>query len=62
MIAGAALPRTPKAALLMIIVGAEPRLPARDTNPTSRNDAMMPVIPAATACANDSRKPRRNAP
>ena len=48
------LPRTPNAARLSTIVGAEPRLPARAMNPQSRNDSTMPRTPAIAACQNET--------
>ena len=43
MKAGSRLPRTPNAARLSTIVGAEPRLPASATKPHSRNEKTMPM-------------------
>ena len=60
--AGSRLPRTPKAARLSTIVGAEPRLPAIATRPHSRNETTMPTMPATTACQNEMPKPRRKEP
>jgi hypothetical protein len=59
---GNALPRTPKAARDSTIVGAEPRLPARLTRPTSRNETTVPSTPAAIACGTPMPKPSRNEP
>ena len=59
---GSLLPRTPNAARESTIVGAEPRLPASATTPQSRNEKMMPITPAITACQNEIPKPRVNAP
>ena len=59
---GSRLPRTPNAARLSTMVGAEPRLPARATKPQSRNEMTMPTTPATTAWANETPKPSRNEP
>ncbi len=53
--AGSLLPRTPNAARLSTIVGAEPRLPATAMNPHSRNETTMPTTP------DDHRLPERDA-
>jgi hypothetical protein len=50
---GSRLPRTPKAARLNTIVGADPRLPASAMKPQSRNEKMMPTVPTARACQNE---------
>ena len=60
--AGSRLPRTPKAARDSTMVGAEPRLPANATNPQSRNETTMPMIPAIIACQKLMPKPSRNEP
>src|SRR5438270_5819175 len=60
--AGILPPCTPYAARLSTIVGADPRLPARDTNPTSTNERIVPARPATVACQNDTPKPRKNDP
>lgn len=60
--AGSRLPRTPYAARLSTMVGAEPRLPATATKPHSRNDTTMPSAPAARACRKEMPKPNANAP
>ena len=44
--AGSRLPRTPKAARLSTMVGAEPRLPASATSPQSVKDTTMPTTKA----------------
>ena len=59
---GNLLPRTPNAARLSTIVGAEPRLPATAMKPQSRNETTMPIRPAASACQNEMPKPSANAP
>ncbi len=51
---GSLLPCTPNAARDSTSVGADPRFPATAMNPTSRNDTMIPISPAATACQNDT--------
>ena len=56
------LPRTPNAARLRIIVGADPRLPATATKPQSRNEKTMPTTPAIAACQNEMPKPSVNEP
>ena len=60
--AGSRLPRTPNAARLSTIVGAEPRLPASATKPQSRNETTMPTTPAIVACQNEMPKPSANEP
>lgn len=60
--AGSRLPRTPYAARLSTIVGAEPRLPTTATKPQSRNEKTMPMTPAASACRKEMPKPSANAP
>ncbi len=59
---GSLLPRTPNAARLSTIVGAEPRLPATAMNPQSRNDTTMPTTPTITACQNEMPNPSTNDP
>jgi hypothetical protein len=59
---GSRLPRTPNAARLSTIVGAEPRLPATATNPQNRNDTAIPTRPATSACQNDTPNPSANDP
>ena len=59
---GSRLPFTPNAARLSTMVGAEPRLPASETMPQSRNETTMPITPTATACAKEMPKPSRKAP
>jgi hypothetical protein len=56
------LPRTPNAARLSTIVGADPRLPASATSPQSRNENTTPISPAITACQNEIPNPSANAP
>src|SRR3978361_832125 len=36
------------------MVGADPRFPASEVNPTSRNDRTMPTRPASSACQKDT--------
>src|SRR3954453_23273999 len=60
--AGTRLPSTPNAARLSTSVGAEPRLPAMDTHPQSRNETTMPMSPAITACQKEMPNPSRNEP
>src|ERR1017187_2758815 len=60
--AGSFLPRTPKAARLSTMVGADPRLPATAMNPQSRKETMMPTSPAPIACQNEMPKPSSNEP
>ena len=62
MTVGSLLPRTPKAARLSTIVGADPRLPAIAMNPHSRNEMMIPATPTTTACQNEIPNASRNAP
>jgi hypothetical protein len=59
---GTLLPRTPNAARLSTIVGADPRLPASATNPHSRNESTMPSSPAISACQKETPNPRPNDP
>ncbi len=59
---GRRLPRTPKAARLRTMVGADPRLPARATNPHSRNESRIPTTPAASACQKEMPKPSTKEP
>jgi hypothetical protein len=59
---GSRLPRTPNAARLSTIVGADPRLPATATKPHRRKEKTMPASPAASACQNEMPKPRANEP
>ncbi len=59
---GSRLPFTPNAARLSTMVGADPRLPASETTPQSRNETAMPTRPTATACAKEIPKPSRKAP
>ncbi|HEX6453810.1 MAG TPA: hypothetical protein VF060_30655 [Trebonia sp.] len=59
---GSLFPVTPNAARDSTSVGAEPRLPASEMNPTSRNDATIPISPATHACQNDSLNPSTYAP
>ncbi len=59
---GSLFPRTPYAARLSTMVGAEPRLPATAMNPQSRNEPTIPITPSATACQNETPKPSTNAP
>jgi hypothetical protein len=61
-IVGSRFPRTPNAARDSTSVGADPRFPANEMNPTSRNDARMPISPAAHACQNDTPNPSTYAP
>jgi len=56
------LPRTPSAARLSTMVGAEPRLPARETKPHSRNDTMMPITLAMVAWPKEMPKPSTQEP
>ena len=51
---GSLLPRTPNAARLSTIVGAEPRLPASAISPQSRNENTIPIS------AGDHRLPERD--
>ena len=60
--AGSLLPRTPNAARLSTMVGADPRLPATAMNPQSRNETTMPTTPTITACQNEIPKPSTNEP
>jgi hypothetical protein len=60
--AGTRLPRTPNAARLSTMVGAEPRLPASATKPHSRNENTIPTTPTTSACANEMPKASVNAP
>src|SRR5882757_10849265 len=60
--AGSLLPRTPNAARLSTIVGADPRLPASAISPHSRNDAATPTTPAMAPCQNETPKPSTNEP
>jgi hypothetical protein len=59
---GSLLPRTPNAARLSTIVGAEPRLPASAISPHSRNEKAIPITPATTACQNEIPNPSVKAP
>ncbi len=60
--AGSLLPRTPNAARLSTMVGADPRLPATAMNPHSRKDTTMPTTPTMTACQNEMPNPSTNEP
>ena len=60
--AGSPLPRTPKAARLSTIVGADPRLPPSAMNPQARNDKTMPTTPTTSACQNEMPNPSTNEP
>ena len=60
--AGSRLPRTPYAARLSTIVGAEPRLPPTAMNPHSRNENTIPSTPAISACQNEIPNPRAKEP
>ena len=62
MTVGSLLPRTPNAARLSTIVGADPRLPAIAMNPHSRNEMTIPATPTTTACQNEIPNASRNAP
>src|SRR5690348_10307237 len=59
---GNLLPRTPNAARLSTMVGAEPRLPASAISPQSRNENTIPTTPTSTPCQNEIPKPSANAP
>jgi len=59
---GSLLPRTPNAALLTTVVGADPRLPAMAMNPHSRNEIIIPATLTQSACQNEIPKPRVNDP
>src|SRR3984885_3514080 len=59
---GRPLPRTPNAARLSTIVGAEPRLPATAMNPQARKDSTIPATPTTAACQNEMLKPSSNEP
>src|SRR5882757_11484607 len=59
---GNRLPEIPKIALDSTMVGAEPRLPASEMIPHSRNDSTIPTQPTNTACQNEMPKPSRNEP
>jgi len=59
---GSRLPLIPKIARLSTMVGAEPRLPASEITPQSRNDSTIPTQPTSTACQNEMPKPSRNEP
>jgi hypothetical protein len=52
----------PNAARESTMVGADPRLPASETKPTSRKPRMMPATPAIVACQKLTPKPRKNEP
>jgi hypothetical protein len=56
------LPARPNAARDSARVGAEPRLPAIETSPTSRNDATAPTTAATMPCQSPIPKPSTNAP
>ena len=60
--AGSRLPRTPYAARLSTIVGAEPRLPPTAMNPHSTNENTMPITPAIRACQKEIPNPRAKEP
>ena len=60
--AGRLPPRTPSGGRRRTIVGADPRLHARETNPPSRNESTVPIRPAIKACQNDTPNPRMNEP
>src|SRR5688500_10786602 len=47
---GSLLPLTPNAAREITMVGAEPRVPASETKPTSRNENTVPTRAATVAC------------
>jgi hypothetical protein len=59
---GNRLPRTPNAARDSTIVGAEPRLPARATQPQSANETTTPTTPAITPCQKETPNPSTKAP
>src|SRR5271154_5807688 len=59
---GRRLPRTPYAARLSTIVGAEPRLPAVAMMPQRTKLTMMPISATISACQNEMPKPRMYAP
>src|SRR5262249_30583269 len=56
------LPRTPNAARLSTIVGADPRFPATAMNPHRTDDSTIPATPTTSACQNEIPKSRTNAP
>jgi hypothetical protein len=60
--AGSLLPRTPNAARLSTMVGAEPRLPATAMKPHRRNETTIPTIPTHSACQNEIPNPSTNEP
>ena len=62
MTAGSRLPRTPKAARVRIIVGAEPRLPATAMTPQRKNEITIPTIATIVACQKEMPNPRMNEP
>ena len=59
---GSALPCRPKAARESTSVGADPRLPAIETKPTSRNESTAPATAATSAWARLRPKPSTKAP
>jgi len=62
MTEGRRLPRTPYAARLRTIVGAEPRLPATAMKPQSRKEKTMPRTPETSACQKEMPKPSAKEP
>ena len=59
---GRMLPLTPKDARASTMVGAFERLPASELTPTSRNDAMVPMMAAKVACLKEIPKPKKKEP
>jgi hypothetical protein len=59
---GSRFPRTPNAARLSTMVGADPRLPASATKPHSRKEKTIPMTPTIRACQNEIPNPSANEP
>ena len=59
---GTALPNRPNAARDSTSVGADPRLPAIETSPTSRKESTVPTTAASSACVRLSPKPSTKEP
>jgi hypothetical protein len=59
---GNTFPFTPKAARERTIVVALDFFPAKELNPTSKNERTVPIIAAKVACQNEIPKPKKNDP
>ena len=59
---GTIFPLTPKTARDRTMVGAFDFLPARELNPTSKNERTVPMIAAKVACQKEIPKPRKKEP